>query len=332
MEDHEGRATQRRQRLDVNRLPRRRAWLRRRAAAIGIVALAAGLRVSAASAQTPSDVTVSGTLTAISVDNLDDRISAGRVVVGKERVVVPSTVIVQMPGNQLTLQELFTLAPARCRETRESGLVPADACRRPARDDSGRTPSWTVEADRTPRSYLDPTPTGEPPPTVATVVGTRTADGVIARSITLTRSDESVWGAVTFVNRDEGYLRINGSLGVDTGGALLRLNDPDGRQSAQSGAGCGEGANCSPDVRFKMNTVNASVRFAAGGPACIPGGLGDACSPAARSAATPHDLTVMLPIVVGDHITALGGFEVREGIRVFWAHTLLVHTPPGSGS
>jgi hypothetical protein len=329
VEDRPGRAVQKRQRLDVDRLPGRREWLRRRATAVAIAGLAAALHVCAASAQTPGEVTVRGTLTAIHVDNLDDRISAGSVVIGKERLVVPSTVMVQMPGGQLTLQELFTFAPARCLEKHESGLVPADVCRRPAPDDSGKTPVWTLEADRTPRSYLDPTPTDEAPPTVARVAATRGADGaLVATAIALTRTDRSVAGAVTFVNEEEGYLRINGALGADEGGALLRINDPEGRQSVQRGAGCGAQGNCSPDVRFKVSTATMSVRFEAGYAACIPGGLGSVCSQSSRPVRGLIDGNAMLPIIVGDHITAQGGFEVYDGVRVFWAHALVVHTSP----
>jgi hypothetical protein len=313
----------------VTRLTRRRAWLRRRARVVSVAGLVSALHGWAGSAQTPGDVTVNGTLAAIHVDDLDDRTSAGSVVVGKARVVVPPGVNVQMPGDQLTLQELFALAPARCREKRESGLVPADTCRRPGRDNSGRTPAWTLEADRTPRSYLDPTPTDEAPPTIAQIVATRGADGaLVAAAIALTRTDSSVWGAVTFVNEEEGYLRINGALGTDEGGALLRINDPEGRQSVQQGTGCGAEGNCSPDVRFKANASVMTVRFEAGFPACIPGGLGTVCSLSSRPVRGLIDGNVMLPIVAGDHITAQGGFEVHNGVRVFWAHALVVHTSP----
>jgi hypothetical protein len=33
----------------------------------------------------------------------------------------------------------------------------------------------------------------------------------------------------------------------------------------------------------------------------------------------------MLPVVRGDHVTAQGGFEVHQGVRVFWAHTFVIH-------
>ena len=249
--------------------------------------------------------------------------------VGKERVIVPSGVMVQLPGDRLTLQELFTLAPVRCREKRESGLVPTDQCRRPAHDDTGRTPAWTLEKDQTPRSYLDPTPTDEAPPTIASIVASSDGAGnLVATEVELTRTDASVGGAVTFVNTDEGYLRVNGALGADEGGALLRINDPEARQSVQHGTGCGAQGNCSPDVRFRASTATMSVRFEAGYAACVPGGLGDACAPSSRPVQGLVDGNVMLPIVVGDHITAQGGFETYDGVRVFWAHALVVHSSP----
>ena len=331
MDDHSRRVTQGRQRLVADRLSRRGTWVRRRATAVALAGLVSAPPVWATPAQTPGGVTVDGTLTAIQVDNLDDRTSAGTIVIGKQRVAVPSTVPVEMPGGGLTLSELFTLAPARCREKKESGLVPADACRRPARDDSGRTPAWTLEADRTPRSYLDPIPTDEAPSTVAHVTATRGADGaLVATAVTLTRTDTSVAGAVTFVNEEEGYLRVNGALGTDEGGALLRINDPESRHSVQRGTGCGTEGNCSPDVRFKANTVTTSVRFEAGYPACVAGGMGGVCLKSSRPVRGFLDGNAMLPILVGDHVTAQGGFEVHDGVRVFWAHALVVHTSPGA--
>jgi hypothetical protein len=56
--------------------------------------------------------------------------------------------------------------------------------------------------------------------------------------------------------------------------------------------------------------------------------LGVACQGANRQVTETLDPAVMVPIVAGDHVTAKGGFQVVDGIRVFWAHTLLVHSPP----
>jgi hypothetical protein len=296
---------------------------------------AAGLAAPAAGAQQGPPAgpgvaaKVSGTLTAIHADSLDDRLSPGRIVVGTQLVTVPSMVAVDLPGDVMTLQELFSRAPARCRAEHESGLVASDRCRLAPRQQTADAHVWTAAGDQTPRTHFDPVPTDEPPPTFAKVVAVRGDDGgLVATSITFTRTDASVWGAVTFVNEEEGYLRINGAFGLDEGGALLRINDPEGRQSVQRGTGCGAEGNCSPDVRFKANTSQTSVRFEAGYPACVPGGLGDACPRAIRPVKAMLDGNSMVPIVPGDHVTARGGFEVHDGVRVFWAHTLVVHTSP----
>ena len=274
-------------------------------------------------------VVVRGTLSAIQIDSRGERFSPGTLVVGAERIAVPPLVFVELPGDTLTLQELFVRAPTRCRNVHESGLVPSDACRRPARDEHAAGRVWTVDADDTPRTTLDPVPTDLPPDTIARVEAIRTADGLmVATKLALTRTDASVWGAVTFVNEEEGYLRVNGAYGRDAGGAIVRINDPDARHSVQSGTGCGQEGNCSPDVRFKVNTVNVSVRFEAGYPACVPGAIGATCLAANRPVHGLLDGNVMLPIVNGDHVTARGGFEVHDGVRVFWAHTLIIHTSP----
>ena len=295
---------------------------------VGAVLTVAALAAPRASAQ-PGIVRLDGILTGLQVDQADERTSAGYLVVDGKRVAVPSTVFVELPGDALTMQELFVRAPTRCREQHESGLVPADKCRRPALDPSGRTRVWSVDGDRTPRTYLDPIPTDEAPPTVAHIEAHRLAAGeLVATRVVLTRTDASVWGAVTFVNEEEGYLRINGAFGADEGGALLRINDPEARQSVQSGTGCGGEGNCSPDVRFRASSRDRSVRFDAGYTACIPGGLGAACASTSRPVRALLDGNAMLPIVKGDHLTAQGGFEVYDGVRVFWAHALVVHTSP----
>ena len=146
-----------------------------------------------------------------------------------------------------------------------------------------------------------------------------------------TRSDTSVSGAVTFVNPDEGYVRINGALGMDVGGAVVRINDPEARQSVQIGRGCGDEGNCSPDSRFRINGSTPSVRFAEGYAACVPSRMNGACFPDLRPVRTALDANAALPLLRGDHVTARGGFEVHRGARVFWAHTLLVQTSPGTG-
>jgi hypothetical protein len=272
---------------------------------------------------------VQGDLTGAAVDNRDDRWSAGTITVGTRRIIVPPRLLIELPGATLTLQELFVLAPERCRKDGATGLLASDACR-VRRDGPQPKRPWSARDDTTPRSTLEPEPTGAPPATIAKVTAVRGEglDSSIATKIVLTRDDRSVFGAVTFVNEEQGYLRIGGAFGVDQDGALVRINDPDTRQSAQRGIGCGSEGNCSPDARFRADVAHYSVRFEAGYPACVPGALGDVCAAASRPVRGIVDAALLLPIRLGDHVTAQGAFEVVDGVRIFSAHTLVVHTSP----
>jgi len=295
-------------------------------AAAAVVLLASPALVGARGAAV-EEVRVQGELTRVAVADRDDRWSAGAITVGTRRIVVPPRLLIELPGTALTLQELLARAPDRCRKDGSSGLVATDACR--VRRDRPQTRPWSPRDDTTPRTTLDPEPTAAPPATLARVTATAVeGSDPIATKIVLTRNDAPVNGAVTFVSEEQGYLRIGGAYGVDRGGALVRINDPDARQSAQSGVGCGSEGNCSPDARFRADATNYSVRFEAGHPACVPGALGDACAAASRPVRGIVDAALLLPIRVGDHVTAQGAFEVVDGVRIFSAHTLVDRTSP----
>jgi hypothetical protein len=60
----------------------------------------------------------------------------------------------------------------------------------------------------------------------------------------------------------------------------------------------------------------------------VPGGLGDVCAASSRPVRGIADAARLVPIRIGDHVTALGGFEVVDGTRIFSAHTLVDHTSP----
>ncbi len=275
-----------------------------------------------------------GEIKGVTIDGLGDRLAGGTIVVGDRRIVVPPGVLVEFPGAALTLSELFARAPKRCRDAGAAGLVSTDACRRAPRDPAART--WSPVDDKTPRTTLDPEPTDDPPTTKARVVvapaeesgSARPRGDPVATQIVLFRDDRALNGAVTFVSEAGGYLRVGGAFGIDAGGAVLRINDPDARQSAQSGIGCGGEGNCSPDARFRADAVHYSVRFDAGYPACVPGGLGDVCAASSRPVRGIADAARLVPIRAGDHVTALGAFEVVDGTRIFSAHTLVDHTSP----
>ena len=296
--------------------------------AAGAIVLLAASTLAGAPRPAPGELRVRGELTGAAVDNRDDRWSAGTITVGTQRIVVPPHLLIELPGVALTLQEIFALAPARCRTDGTTGLLALDACLLPSGEAQSKRP-WSARDDPTPRSTLDAAPSGAPSATIAQVTAAVGAGpDAIATKITLRRDDRGVVGAVTFVNEDQGYLRIGGAFGVDRDGTLVRINDPDTRQSAQSGVGCGGEGNCSPDARFRADAVHYSVRFGAGYPACVPGGLGDVCAAASRPVRGVVDAALLLPIRLGDHVTAQGAFEVVDGVRIFSAHSLVDHTSP----
>jgi len=281
-------------------------------------------------------VRIDGEIKGATIDDRGNLESGGTLLVGDRRVVVPPHLLIELPGGPLTLSELFARAPLRCREAGAAGLAVADPCRRPPRDPAARR--WSPDDDTTPRTTLDPAPTDDPPATKALVVAAPARDdaesGVghaadpIATKIVLVRDERSINGAVTFVNAAQGYVRVGGAFGVDAGGVIVRLNDPEARQSAQSGIGCGGEGNCSPDARFRIDAARYSVRFEAGYPACVPGGLGDACAASSRPVRGIADAARLVPIRAGDHVTARGAFEVVDGVRIFSAHALVDHASP----
>jgi len=278
---------------------------------------------------------IEGEIKGVTIDGRGDGPAGGTLLVGDRRIVVPPGLLVEFPGAALTLSELFARAPKRCRDAGAPGLAATDPCRRPPRDPAAR--AWSAADDKTPRTTLDPDPTDDPPTTKARVIAMvppedgetgRGPRDPIATKIVLVRDERSISGAVTFVNREQGYLRVGGAYGMDAGGAIVRLNDPDARQSAQSGIGCGAEGNCSPDARFRLDANHYSVRFEGGYPACIPGGLGDACAASSRPVRGIVDAARLIPIRAGDHVTALGAFEVIDGARIFFAHALVDHASP----
>ena len=93
-------------------------------AAGAIVLLSASALVGAPAAR---ELRVRGVLTAAAVDNPGDRWSAGTLTVGAQRIVVPPHLLIELPGVALTLQEIFALAPERCRRDGATGLLATDA-------------------------------------------------------------------------------------------------------------------------------------------------------------------------------------------------------------
>jgi len=260
---------------------------------------------------------IRGAVASLTFDAHGDAAPGATIVVGGVSVAILPGSSIELPASSLTVEGLFREAPTRCRRRGESGLAKADACRVEVEPVSvaatARGDAPPGARDQTPRVVT------EIPPAIATIELAPARDGrLVAASVRLTRSLEELMGGVTFINQDEGYIRINGYYRQDVGGTLVRLNDPFRQHGDQSGAACGSEANCSSDPRFRVGAASFTVRFERGNPAYIGG------DPADRKLLDPTDVVSRVPIVVGDNLTIEGAFEIAGGVRYFSTQAMVV--------
>jgi hypothetical protein len=272
---------------------------------------------SGVQAQVATQALVSGEIEQITINPPATTYSGGTMVVGGQIVILPANLLIDLPANRRTLQQLFQEAPANCVAVSQTGLAKGDSC-----NTSGVGAFATIAANRT------------------------SAGNVIAGDVLIEKGKEVVAGNVTFINHTDGYLRINGNAGVDTGGVVVRINDPSGRHTVQQGLGCLPGAqNCSADPRFTLDADNYTNVFTTGYPVCIAStvtgvgartvgsdgnGVGDPLCPTTNRPGGPGvtttspDSTHFAPILVGDNLSAEGNFETINGVRFLSAHTTKV--------
>ncbi|MFC5522003.1 Ig-like domain-containing protein [Polaromonas jejuensis] len=266
---------------------------------------------------------IDGEIQSLTLNNPTDHWSGGTMVVGGQNIILPRNLLMDLPANRLTLKQLFEQAPAACVSLGQSGLAKGDSC-----NTSGVGAMVTVAANRT------------------------NGGNVIAGDVFIEKGVESVSGAVTYINYDEGYFRLNGNVGDASAGIMVRLNDPSARHTIQSGTGCATGSsNCSADPRFTLDPDNYTSVFVTGYPLCIPStvarpfpglasapvmaaqpstqaaadGTGDLLCPVTNrtiSGGQPvDDSRRMAPIMLGDSITAEGNFETVNGVHFLSSHT-----------
>ncbi|NOU20570.1 MAG: hypothetical protein HOO93_02060 [Methyloglobulus sp.] len=307
-----------------------------------ILLLSMALLASAWSSQVhavPVTAPVGGEIEKITINDINDHWSGGVIVAGGQNIIVPKNLLIDLPANRVTLQQLFTEAPASCQTKNETGLAKGDTC--------------------------NATGTGG----IATIMATRIDNGnVIAGDVFIEKAAEIVTGQITFINYTDGYFRVNGVVGNATAGVMVRLNDPDSRHTVQQGLGCATGSpNCSADPRFTLDGDNYTNVSSTGYPMCIPStqlrtftnilgltdtsgtlvttaqalpdGTGDVLCPMTNrpvSNALPvADSRRFAPMMVGDSITAEGNYETVGGVRFLSAHSsavsaaLATSTAPG---
>lgn len=304
---------------------------------LGLIVVLGG---SPARAQAPAayNVPIIGEINRLTLNNAADVWSGGTIVVGGQNVILPRNLLIDLPANRLTLQQIFAQAPPGCVTRGESGLAKADRCN--TRGGAG----------------------------IASITAIRTAGGnVIAADVFFQKGIDAVSGIVTFIDRTNGYLRLNGNPNDPNTGVMVRLNDPTGRHTVQQGPGCIDGSpNCSPDPRFTEDPDNYTQAFGTGYPVCIPStvarqfvdtldlnnngnkteiltaqsapdGSSDLLCPATNRS-TPGAASLLVnsaiqlvddsrrlaPILVGDHITAKGNFETVNNVYFLSAFSTTV--------
>jgi hypothetical protein len=288
--------------------------------------VSAGLGQTAAAVTGPTTALVVGEIERITLDTPTDVWSGGTIVLGHQNVIIPRNLLIDLPANRLSLQQLFMAAPAACQGSGESGLAKADRCN--ASGSGG----------------------------IASIAANRTRSGnVIAGDVFIQKGIDSVSGVVTFINYDQGYFRLNGNNGDDSTGVMVRLNDPTGRHTVQLGQGCAGGPNCSADPRFTEDPDNYTNAFVTGYPMCLPStvkrtfddtlnfngspgakvdaqaradGTGDVLCPVStnRASLVAGDSRRLAPLVLGDHLVSTGNFETVGGVRFLSAWKTTVST------
>jgi len=281
---------------------------------------------------------VTGEIEKIILNDPTDVYSGGKIIVGGVNVILPRNLLIDLPANRLSLQQIFKQAPTGCLAAGQSGLAKTDTC--------------------------NATGTGG----FATISAVRTAAGdIIAGDVFIEKGREAVAGKITYINYTEGYFRVNGLPNDATTGIMVRLNDPGSRHTIQSGAGCAGGPNCSPDPRFTLDPDNYTNTFTTGYPMCIPStvsratqtalsavggiaipagtiaqaaadGSGDILCPSTNRTPVPEfaieppvaDSRRFAPIMVGDSVVAEGNLEIIGGVRFVSTHTIQVQKALGT--
>lgn len=267
----------------------------------------------------PVNAPVAGEIQFITLDNPADHWSGGTIVVGGQVVILPRNLLLDLPANRVTLQELFAQAPAACVAVGESGLAKGDSC-----NVTGMGGIASIAANRT------------------------NAGNVIAGDVLIEKGAEAVTGTVSYIDYNDGYFRLNGIPGDPATGVMVRLNDPDGRHTVQQGLGCAAGSpNCSPDPRFTLDGDNYTNVYSNGYPLCLPStvtrnfadvlglgttvaqasadGSGDALCPMSNRTVQPvADSRRFAPLLLGDSITVEGNFERVNGVQFLSAHSSMI--------
>src|ERR1044072_7248188 len=79
-------------------------------------------------AQTTTAAPISGEIERLTLNSQKDPWSGGVIVVGGQNIIIPRNLLMDLPANRLTLNQVFAQAPPACLQRAESGLANADVC------------------------------------------------------------------------------------------------------------------------------------------------------------------------------------------------------------
>src|ERR1051325_8029761 len=97
-----------------------------------------------AHAQTASAAPITGEIERLTLNSQKDPWSGGVIVVGGQNIIIPRNLLMDLPANRLTLNQVFAQAPAACLQRAESGLAKSDFC-----NDNKTGAIATIHANRT---------------------------------------------------------------------------------------------------------------------------------------------------------------------------------------
>lgn len=284
-----------------------------------IIMLITALLTSSVAMAVPTAAEITGEIERLTLNDPTNIYSGGIMIIAGDQVILPKNLLIDLPANRLSLQQIFAQAPAGCIALGESGLAKADKC-----NASGTGGFATLSAVHT------------------------NAGNIIAGDVLIEKGNDVVSGVVSYINYTDGYFRVNGIPGDPATGAMVRLNDPTSRHTIQQGTGCAGGPNCSADPRFGLDPDNYVSTFSTGYPFCIPStvprtftdvlglgtttsqssasGTGDVLCPSSNRTAAlveppVNDSRRFAPVMVGDSINASGNYEAVNGVRFLSSHT-----------
>ncbi len=206
----------------------------------GALALAAFLAAGTAMAVPANQFLLTGPIEHLSLDSPGDPASGGRMIVHGVEVVLPRHVEVQLPGQFLSLADVFAQAPM---DSPDSGLALADAT----------PPLAAFEAS-----------------VAGNIVGSDHIAGLVSIS---QHSLAQGQGVISAIDPATGIITLVPNAGSTTQ-TRLRLNDPDGRYGpAAVRADATPSANveslAAQDARFGVDTANSPILAVSGYPMCV---------------------------------------------------------------